>query len=270
MDCRLCGRGALYAIAQTAEYPCDSLRVMPSASTAPVANTLLAALPRGKYLRLLAGLEPVTLSFGKVLYDPGDPIRHVYFPNDSLVSLLTLADGHLPLEVGLVGHEGMVGIPLALGIDVSPVRALVQGAGTAMRMSAARFRKELRQSLPLQRKLHRYTHALMVQISQTAACNRFHVLEARLARWLLMTRDRVRSDQFRLTQEFISHMLGVRRVGVTKAAGALKQRKLISYSRGNIMILNQKGLEAASCRCYETVRVEQRSATKSLETALLK
>jgi CRP-like cAMP-binding protein len=232
----------------------------------PVANSLLAALPRKDYQRLLGGLEPVTLTFGKVLYEPGHSIRHVYFPNNALVSLLTLADGHLALEVGMVGPEGMVGTPMSLGIDVSPVRALVQGSGTAMRMTAARFRKALHQSLPLQRALHRYVHLLMVQVTQTAACNRFHVVEARLARWLLMTRDRVRSDQFRLTQEFLAHMLGVRRVGVTKAAGALQRRKLISYSRGIIRILNQKGLEAASCRCYETVKDAQRYTAPNLKT----
>lgn len=227
---------------------------MPAANRSAVANHLLAALPRKNYLRLLAGLEPVTLTFGEVLYEPGQPIRHIYFPNDSLVSLLTLVDGHLALEVGLVGREGMVGIPLALGIGVSSVRALVQGSGTAMRMKSGSFFREFRQSPPLQRELHRYTHVLMVQVTQTAACNRFHVVEARLARWLLMTRDRVRLDQFRLTQEFLAHMLGVRRVGVTKAARALQQRKLISYSRGNIRILDQRGLEAASCRCYRVVK----------------
>jgi CRP-like cAMP-binding protein len=228
------------------------------AQRVPITNGLLAALPREKYLRLLAGLEPVALNFGEVLYEPGEPIRHIYFPSDSLVSLLTLADGHLPLEVGMVGREGMVGIPLALGINVSSVRALVQGAGGAMRMSAARFRKAFKLSPSLQRELHRYTHLLMVQVSQTAACNRFHVVEARLARWLLMTRERVLSNQFRLTQEFLAHMLGVRRVGVTMAASALQRRKLISYSRGNIRILDQKGLEAASCRCYQVVKNAQR------------
>ncbi|MDH3286929.1 MAG: Crp/Fnr family transcriptional regulator [Betaproteobacteria bacterium] len=227
---------------------------MPAANQLPVANSLLAALPRKNYLRLLAGLEPVTLTFGEVLYEPGQSIRHIYFPNDSVVSLLTLVDGHLALEVGLVGREGMVGIPLALGIGVSSVRALVQGSGTAMRMKSERFRKEFRQSPPLQREVHRYTHVLMAQVTQTAACNRFHVVEARLARWLLMTRDRVRSDQFRLTQEFLAHMLGVRRVGVTEAAGALQQRELISYSRGNISILDQRALEAASCQCYRVVK----------------
>lgn len=233
---------------------------MPVANRAPAANSLLEALPRKDYQRLLAGLEPVKLAFGEVLYKPGEPIRHVYFPNDSLVSLLTLADGHLALEVGMVGSEGMVGAPITLGIEFSPVRALVQGSGTALRMTAARFRKEFRRSPSLQRALYRYVHVLMVQITQTAACNRFHVVEARLARWLLMTRDRVRSNRFHLTQEFLAHMLGVRRVGVTKAASALQRRKLISYSRGTIRILDGGGLEAASCRCYETVKEVYESA----------
>ncbi len=226
----------------------------------PIANQILAALPRAQYRRLQAGLEPVTLTFGEILYEPDKPIRHLYFPSDSLVSLLTLADGHRALEVGMVGREGMLGIPVALGIKNSPVRALVQGSGSALRMKAASFRRELQQNLPLQRELHRYTHVLMAQVTQTAACNRFHVVEARLARWLLMTRDRVRSDQFRLTQEFLSHMLGVRRVGVTKAAGALQRRKLIEYSRGEISILDGNSLEAAACRCYRIVKnVQDRS-----------
>ena len=219
-----------------------------------IPNSLLAALPRKSYLRLLPGLAPVDLVFGKVLYEPGVPIRDVYFPSQSLVSLLTLVEGHLALEVGLVGREGMVGFPLALGVDVSPVRALVQGAGPALRMSAARFRTELRASPPLQHELHRYVHTMMAQISQTAACNRFHMVEARLARWLLMTRDRVCSGEFRMTHEFLSHMLGVRRVGVTEAATALQRRNLIEYRRGNIRILDDRGLEAACCSCYKVVR----------------
>ncbi len=225
-----------------------------SAGQASVENSLLAALPHREYRRLLAGLEPVTLTFGEVLYGPGETIRHVYFPNDSLVSLLTLADGHLALEVGLIGCEGMVGIPLVLGHNASLVRALVQGTGTAMRMASAHFLREFRLSLPLQHELYRYTHTLMAQISQTAACNRFHVVEARFARWLLMTHDRVKSDQFCMTHEFLGHMLGVRRVGVTKAAQALQKRKLISYSRGDIVINDRKGLEAAACQCYEVVK----------------
>jgi CRP-like cAMP-binding protein len=221
---------------------------------AAILNSLLAALPRKSYRRLLPGLAPVDLAFGEVLYDAGEPIRDVYFPSQSLVSLLTLVEGHLALEVGMVGREGMVGIPLALGVEVSPVRALVQGAGPALRMSADRFRKELPRNPALQRELHRYVHAMMAQISQTAGCNRFHVVEARLARWLLMTRDRVRSGRFRMTHDFLSHMLGVRRVGVTEAASALQRRKLIEYSRGNIRILDDRGLEAACCSCYQVVK----------------
>lgn len=221
---------------------------------APVANSLLASLPRENYLRMLAGLEPVTLTFGEVLYEPGQPIRHVYFPGDSLVSLLTLVEGHMALEVGLVGREGMLGIPVALGINDSPVRALVQGTGNALRMATAQFRRELGKNAPLHRELNLYIHERIVQITQTAACNRFHPIEGRLARWLLMTRDRMRSDQFRLTQELLGNMLGVLRVAVTNAAGALQQRKLISYTRGDISILDGKGLEAAACRCYQVVR----------------
>jgi CRP-like cAMP-binding protein len=219
-----------------------------------IPNNVLAALSGKHYKRLLSGLEPVQLRFGDVLYQVGEKIRHVYFPGNSLVSLLTLVNGRMALEVGMVGREGMVGLPLALGTDVSPVRALVQGAGTAMRMTSTRFSREILKSPPLRLGLNRYASALMAQVSQTAACNRFHLVEQRLARWLLMTRDRVRSDDFRLTQEFLSHMLGVRRVGVTRAARALQTRKLIKYSRGNIRILDDKGLERAACECYRIVR----------------
>lgn len=220
----------------------------------PIANQLLSALTGAEYQRMQAYLELVPLEFGDVLYETHDPIHYIYFLNDALVSLLTLVDAHRALEVGMVGPEGMVGVTLALGIGASPVRAMVQGAGTAMRMKAAPFLKEFHQGLSLQREVHLYTHELMNQIAQTAACNRFHVIEARLARWLLMTRDRVGSDHFRLTQDFLGHMLGVRRVGVTKAAHALKQRKLIDYSRGHIEIVSGPGLEAASCSCYEMVK----------------
>lgn len=220
----------------------------------PVVNSLLAALPRKDYQLLLARLEPVTLTFGEDLYRPGEPIHHVYFPTDSLVSLLTLAEGHHALEVGLVGREGMLGIPLALGVSDSPVRALVLGSGMALRMTSEQFRDEFQKSVLLQREVYRYTYELMVQLTQTAACNRFHQVEARLARWLLMTRDRMQSNQFHLTQDLLANMLGVRRAGVTKAAGTLRLRKLISYNRGEISILDGDGLEAAACRCYQTVK----------------
>lgn len=220
----------------------------------PVTNSLLAALPHKDYQLLLDRLEPVKLTFGEVLYRPGEPIHHVYFPTDSLVSLLTLAEGHHALEVGMVGYEGMLGIPLALGANDSPVRALVLGTGTALRMASADFRNEFQRSLLLQREVYRYTNELMAQMTQTAACNSFHQVEARLARWLLMTRDRMRSNQFHQTQDLLGNILGVRRVGVTKAAGALRQRKLISYNRGEISILDGDGLEAAACQCYQVVK----------------
>jgi CRP-like cAMP-binding protein len=220
----------------------------------PISNSVLAALPRLAYESLKSGLETVKLTFGEILYEPGEVIRNVYFPSDSLVSLLTLVDDHSALEVGMVGREGMVGMALTMGSAVSPVRALVQGAGTALRMSATRFRREFKRSPLLQRGLYTYLNALMAQITQTAACNRFHQVEGRLARWLLMTSDRVRSDRFQLTQDFLSHMLGVRRVGVTEAASALQRRKLIEYRRGRIAILDHAGLEAASCACYALVK----------------
>jgi CRP-like cAMP-binding protein len=215
-----------------------------------IPNLLLRLLPRKDYLRLVSGLAPVTLSFGQVLYEPGKPMRNVYFPSACLVSLLTIAEGHLALEVGMVGPEGMLGVPLALGIGVSPVRALVQGDGPALRMGRARFLSEFRSSAPLHRAVLTYVHALMGQITQTAACNRFHVVDSRLARWLLMTRDRVASGEFRMTHEFLSHMLGVRREGVSEAASGFQDEGLIEYSRGKIRILNHPGLEAASCSCY--------------------
>jgi len=231
----------------------DAQRALSSAS-GQIANSLLAALPREDYRSLLGELEPVMLTSGEVLYEHGERIRHVYFPGDAQVSLLIVMPDRKALEVGLVGREGVVGIPLALGAEASPVRALVQGSGSALRMKAASFREALARCLALQHELHHYAYAKLGQARQTAACNRFHQVEARLAGWLLMTRDRVRSDQFHLTHEFVAATLGIRRVGVTNAASALQRRKLISYRRGNIRILDRKGLKAASCGCYEIVR----------------
>jgi CRP-like cAMP-binding protein len=218
----------------------------------PVGNQLLAAIPSKNYGRL-DQLEPVQLRFGQVLYQAGGRIRHVYFPIDSLISLLTAVDKRRSLEVGMVGNEGMTGMPFILGMGVSGVCALVQGRGAALRMPAALFRVEFDRNQPLRQALFRYTYALMAQISQTAACNRFHEAEARLARWLLMTRERVASDEFPLTHEFLAHMLGLRRGGVTEAASALKRRGLIDYRRGKIQILNAKGLKASACSCYEVI-----------------
>jgi hypothetical protein len=227
---------------------------MPSAKLVPVANSLLAALPRRDYQRLLPRLVPTELTFGDILYEPGKPIRHVYFPTGSLVSLLMPMAGHQALEVGLVGCEGMLGIPVALGIRCSPVHAQVQGTGMALRMTSAHFCSEHAVTGSLHRLLNRYIHDRIVQITQTAACNRFHLVEGRLARRLLMARDRTGTNHFRLTQELLGNMLGVLRVAVTKAAGALQQRNLISYSRGDISILDEKGLEAAACPCYRIIR----------------
>jgi CRP-like cAMP-binding protein len=218
-------------------------------------NRLLAALPAKDYQRLLAGLEPVKLTYGEVLYEPGERMRHVYFPSDCVVSLLTVVEGGRVLEVGLVGREGMLGSRLALGFAVSSGRALVQGTGTAVRMKSERFMQEFRHSPALRRALLRFTDTLMLQVTYNAACNRFHVVEARLARWLLMTRERAPSNQFHLTHEFLADLLGVRRVGVTLAASALQRRKLIRYQRGNITILDQQGLEVAACSCYRQVRI---------------
>src|SRR5512141_162932 len=217
-------------------------------------NRVLATIPAREYKRLQAHLEPVELKFRQVLYEPGKSIRHVYFPVDCLISLLTAVDKRRTLEVGMVGSEGMAGMPFILGMGISGVRAVVQGGGNALRMASAPFRTEFDRNRPLQEALFRYVYALMAQISQTAACNRFHEAEARLARWLLMTRDRMGSDEFLLTHEFLAHMLGVRRVGVTKAASALKRRKLISYARGKIEILDVRGLKASACSCYQIVK----------------
>jgi len=217
-------------------------------------NSLLAALRREDYLCLRAELEPVTLARGEVLHEPGERVRHVFFPDDAQVSLLVVIESGKAIEVGLVGREGMVGVSLALGVDDSPVRALVQGAGSALRMKAGGFREALARCLPLQRELHLYACAKLAQARRTAACNHFHRVEARLARWLLLTHDRVRSDQFHLTHEFLAEVLGVRRAGVTTAASALQRRELISYRRGNIRILDRDGIEAAACPCYEILR----------------
>jgi CRP-like cAMP-binding protein len=225
----------------------------------PMVNRVLESVPRSQF-GALEELERVSLKFGQVLYEAGGKIRHVYFPINCLISLLTAVDKRRTLEVGMVGNEGMAGMPFILGMGVSGVRALVQGAGDALRMPAATFRIEFDRNPPLRRALFRYTYALMAQISQTAACNRFHGADARLARWLLMTRDRLESDEFLLTQEFLAHMLGVRREGVTEAAGALKRLNVITYNRGKITIVNSKKLQRLSCPCYQTVNAVYRRA----------
>jgi CRP-like cAMP-binding protein len=224
--------------------------------SAPPTNRLLAALPKSEYQRLLPKLKPFSLVFGEVIYEPGDLIRNVYFPTSGIISLLAAVEDRATLEVGIVGREGMVGLPAFMGVKTSNNRAVVQGAGEAMRMQASAFRSECENGGSFPRLLRRYTHSRLTQLAQGAACNRFHPIDARLARWLLMTRDRMGTDEFRLTQEFLSNMLGVRREGVNKAAGALQEQNLISYSRGNLLILDRVGLQAISCQCYEIIKKE--------------
>lgn len=219
-------------------------------------NRLLATLPKNEYKRLLPGLKPINLTFGEVLYEPGETIKHIYFPTDSIVSLLAATADTSGLEVGMIGNEGMAGLPVFMGVNVSPTRALVHCGGSAMRMMSATARLEANRLGCLHRLLHRYSHSLLTQVSQSSACNRFHSVEARLARWLLMTADRLDADGFRLTQDFMSSMLGVRREGVNKAAGALQAEKLIRYSRGTIAIVDRRGLEAKSCVCYALLKAE--------------
>lgn len=203
---------------------------------------------------MLSSCDEVDLTFGGVLFEQGERIRHVYFPVDGFISQLVPVDGRMNLEVELVGNEGMLGVAAVLGINIAPLQALVQGSGSCWRMSVGNFRREIEASRALRRELHRYIYVLMVQLSQSAACLSFHVLDARLARWLLMTHDRAPSDEFYLTHEFLAQMLGVRRVGVTTAAGLLQRRGLLSYNRGTITILDRTGLEAASCSCYQASR----------------
>jgi CRP-like cAMP-binding protein len=217
---------------------------------APPENLLLAALSAEDRQRLIGDSEPMHLAFSETLHESGSRMRHVYFPIDGFISLITPADGRAQLEVGLVGNEGVLGVSLILGIDISPVRGLVQGAGSAWRVDAARFARALRESAALRTLLNRYMFVFLTQLTQSATCTRFHLVEARLARWLLMTRDRAHASQFHITHEFLAYMLGVRRVGVTSAASGLQRRNLIRYARGNITILDGRGLAAVACKCY--------------------
>jgi CRP-like cAMP-binding protein len=213
-------------------------------------NHLIELLPRKARLPLLAICEPVELVMAQVLSEVGMPTRHVYFPTEGFISLVTPIKGKPVLEVGMVGREGMLGTQLALGVGAAPLHALVQGPGAAWRIGAVAFRRELARNSALQRGLNRYVYVLMMQLASAASCLRFHQLGPRLARWLLMTQDRAHSDSFHITHEFLAYMLGVRRVGVTTAASVLQRGGLIKYQRGEIQVLNRRGLEAAACSCY--------------------
>jgi CRP-like cAMP-binding protein len=224
---------------------------MPSTARTNALLTGMSSAARSGFVKLL---KPAVLTTGDVLYEPHTTIRQVYFPVDCLISLLAPLEGHLALEVGVVGSEGMVGVPLALGMRTSLVRAIVQGSGSAFRMSAQSFHDELPRQPGLRRQIDRYVHSLIAQLTQTAACNAFHSVEARCARWLLVARDRMQSDELELTQEVLAQLLGVRRVGVTVAAGNLQRSGAIAYARGHIVILDPNLLFEASCECYAVVR----------------
>ncbi len=229
-----------------------------SETTKPI-NRLLAALPAKEYERLLPKLEEISLTYAETIYESGDIIRHVYFPDSGMVALLTrVAEGDI-LEVAVAGNEGIIGLPVFLGVETSSHQVIVKGDGTALRIKTEDFLKECGRGGALPKLLQRYTHALLMQVSQTVACTRFHLIKERLVCLLLMMHDRMKADKFKITQEFLSKMLGARREAVNKSATNLQQNKLISYSRGEISILNRAGLEAAACGCYFIVREEYKN-----------
>jgi len=228
---------------------------------ATIANRLLAGLPSADRRRLLQSCDRVPLSRGTVLCQAGEILRHVYFPASGCLALVATEEGRGALEMGLIGHEGMLGATLVLGIEQAPLRAIVQGSGHAWRTTTAQLRIELARSPALRAALKRYLYVVMSQLSQSAGCNRFHEVEPRLARWLLMTHDRAQADHFHLTHAVLAERLGVRRSAVTIAAGALQQRALIRYSRGELSIVDRDGLEAVACKCYAAL---QRSYAQQL------
>ena len=219
-------------------------------------NRLLTALPRAEYDRLRPHLEKVSLPLKDILYEANGPIPHVFFPLNGVVSLVVMMEGGFTLELSTIGNEGMVGTPVFLGSDSSPTRAISQVPGEALRMETKVFEGEMKLGGPLYRLVQRYTQAMINQISQSTVCNHRHSVEKRMCRWLLMSHDRVGVDEFPLTQEFLAQMLGVRRPTVTAVAGILQKAGLITYHRGRMTILDRKGLEAASCECYEVVAKE--------------
>lgn len=221
---------------------------MPSAT--PVVNRLLAGLPVRARNEVLERCERVELTFGEVLSEPAGNIRYAYFPANGFISLMASVDGHTNLEIGLIGNEGMFNPSSVFGLDVSPLRAMVQGSGGALRMKTADLRLTASDSAPLRDILNRYLCVVVSDLAQTAVCNRFHMIDGRLARWLLMTHDRAHSDELTLTHGLLATMLGVRRSGISVAAAALQAAKAIRYSRGEITILDRGRLEGAACECY--------------------
>ena len=229
---------------------------MPSRAPVPEENRLLEALPPAERERLYPLLEVVPMPLGKVLYESGDLMRHVYFPTDSIVSLLyVLADG-ASAEISVVGNEGVIGIALFMGGDTTPSRAIVQSAGSAFRLAGQELKDEFHRNGEVQLLLLRYTQALITQMAQTAVCNRHHSVDQQLCRWLLLSLDRLAGDQLVMTQELIANMLGVRREGVTEAAGKLHRLGVIRYARGRITVLDRPKLEELCCECYAVVKKE--------------
>ena len=227
-----------------------------SSNRNPVGNHLLASLPQQEYERLLPNLEPVSLSLKQVLCEPNALIEYAYFPNSGATSMLNLMQNGQTIEAATVGKEGMIGVPLLLGTTQIPLEVIVQIPGDGLRMKADVFKAEVYWGCPLHTLLLRYMQTLMNQISQTAACNSFHSIEARCCRWLLMTQDRVESDSFPLTHEFLAIMLGVRRASVSEVAATLQKSGLIDYHRGQMTIRDRHGLEAVCCECYESTKQE--------------
>ena len=227
---------------------------------ARVENHLIELLPRADRLRLQACCEPVDLVLSEVLCNRGAPIEHVYFPVHGFISLLTGVDEHASLEVGMVGREGMFGAELVLGMLQSPLRALVQGPGAAWRVNSVVFRRELARSSALTEGLQRYLRVVLAQMASSAACLRFHQIQPRLARWLLMSADRAHGPHFHVTHEFLAAMLGVRRVGITMAASALQRAGFITYQRGEVTVTDRLGLEGAACSCYARERLAYTAA----------
>ncbi|HEY0322321.1 MAG TPA: Crp/Fnr family transcriptional regulator [Pyrinomonadaceae bacterium] len=219
-------------------------------------NRILTALPAGEYERLLPHLEEVRMNSGDTISRPGEEIKHVYFPKRGIISICAMMEDGTQVEVGVIGNEGMFGLPILFKTSTVPLQAMVQIPDGAVRMSAEAFIREVEQCEHLRNLLLHYAQAFFMQTAQTAACNRLHPMDGRLARWLLMCQDRTRSDVLQLTHEFIAIMLGVRRAGVSTAAAKLRDDKVIDYQRGFIRILDRKGLEAISCECYGVVRKE--------------
>jgi CRP-like cAMP-binding protein len=222
----------------------------------PTFNLLLAALPQAESARWASQLEPVDMPLGHVLYESGTRLSHVYFPTTSIVSLLYVMENGASAEIAVVGQEGIVGISLFMGGESTPSRAVVQSAGQCLRLKANLMMQEFNRGGPVMHLLLRYTQALITQMAQTAVCNRHHSLDQQLCRWLLLSLDRLQSNQLVMTQELIANMLGVRREGVTEAAGQLHKAGLIRYQRGHITILDRAGLERRTCECYAVVKKE--------------